>query len=386
MSDFVRTTAGMAFSAALAVAGLMLLPAVAASAATATNLLPNGTFDGGTTSGWKAVNASLGVASPGADGSTYAAKVTRNTGTSYSMYAYPKPVTGAAAATQVQGSGEVLGISGRPLCLMLQEYTAGGSLVQTVKGCVTGSGAWQTLPTVTLTVKTAGDSVGFRVRQAKAVTGDSFKADSLSLTEVTPPPPPPPPSGVVAQWNMDEPAGSTTMIDSSGNGTNGTLKNGVQAGVPGETGTAYLFSGQSYVDVPSSNSLNPGTARVDISFWLNTTHLPTSGDYDLVRKGVYPDQEYKTELLQSGQIACAFTGSMGTVTAIGGPSLADGAWHHVECVKTDTQVQLTIDGTVAATTSGSAGSISTSGDATLGAHPGYDYYQGMLDDVTLTFG
>lgn len=382
MAGFVRTAVGAALSAA--VAGLMLLGAGAASAAT--NLLPNGPFDGGTTSGWKVVNASLGVASPGADGSTYAAKVTRTTGTSYSMYTYPKPVTGAAAATQLQGGGEVLGISGRPLCLMLQEYTPGGSLVQTVKGCVTGSGAWQILPTVTLAVKTGGDSVGFRIRQAKAVSGDSFRADSLSLTEVTPPPPPPPPSGLVAQWNMDEPAGSTTMLDSSGNGNNGTPKNGVQAGVPGETGTAYLFSGQSYVDVPSSALLNPGTASVDISFWLNTTHLPTSGDYDLVRKGVYPDQEYKTELLQSGQLACAFTGSTGTVTAIGGPSLADGAWHHVECVKTDTQVQLSIDGAVVATTSGSAGSISTSGDATLGAHPGYDYYQGTLDDVTLTFG
>jgi hypothetical protein len=382
MTGFMRTAMAAALSAALA--GLMLLGAAAATGAT--NLLPNGTFDGGTTTGWKAVNASLAVAGPGADGSTYAAKVIRAKGTSYSMYASPRPVTGAPAAAQLQGSGEVLGISGRPLCLMLQEFASGGSLVQTVKGCVTGSGAWQTLPTVTLTVQTGGDSIGFRVRQAQAVTGDSFQDDSLSLTEVTPTPTPPPPSGAVAQWNMDEPAGSTTMLDSSGNGNNGILENGVQVGVAGETGTAYLFSGQSYVDVPNSGSLNPGTASVDISFWLNTTHLPTSGDYDLVRKGVYPDQEYKTELLQSGQLACAFTGSAGTVTAIGGPSLADGAWHHVECVKTDFQVQLSIDGVVVATTSGSAGSIATSDDATLGAHPGYDYYQGTLDDVTLTYG
>ena len=58
MAGFVRTAVGAALSAA--VAGLMLLGAGAASAAA--NLLPNGTFDGGTTSGWKAVNASLGVA------------------------------------------------------------------------------------------------------------------------------------------------------------------------------------------------------------------------------------------------------------------------------------------------------------------------------------
>ena len=51
------------------------------------------------------------------------------------------------------------------------------------------------------------------------------------------------------------------------------------------------------VEVPDSPSLNPGAAGINITLWVNTSSLPTSGDYDLVRKGAYPGQEYKVELL-----------------------------------------------------------------------------------------
>ncbi|MGH3286404.1 MAG: hypothetical protein ACRDPD_17295, partial [Streptosporangiaceae bacterium] len=81
----------------LAVAGMALVPAVAAGAAT--NLLPNGTFDGGTTSGWTASSSTLSVVSPGFGGSGSAAKVTRSKGTSYSMSAKPKPATNVAQGT-----------------------------------------------------------------------------------------------------------------------------------------------------------------------------------------------------------------------------------------------------------------------------------------------
>ena len=60
-----------------AIAGTLALPAVASAA---TNLLPNGSFDGGTTAGWKGTNATLGVVSPGFGGTADAAKVTRKTG------------------------------------------------------------------------------------------------------------------------------------------------------------------------------------------------------------------------------------------------------------------------------------------------------------------
>jgi hypothetical protein len=379
----MRCAAG---AAALSVGTAMALTPAAAVAAS-TNLLPNGTFDGGTTSGWKGTNSKLSVVSPGFGGSGSAAEVTLSTGTSYSIYAAPKPATNVAQGSQLQGTGEVLGVSGKSLCLLLQEDTSGGSLVQTVKQCVTANGSWQAIGPATLTDKNAGDSVGFQIRQTGAVAGNSFEADSLSLTGSSSSP------TLAAQWNMDETSG-TTMVDSSGNHNNGTLYGPVQVGVPGPTGhgTAYSFSGKSDADVPYSSTLAAGSANIDISFWLNTTNLPSSGDYDLVRMGDYPAQEYKVELLKSNQIACTYHGSSSSNNATGGASLNNGQWHYVQCIKTASAIQLWIDGVLVHSTSAVIGSVSPPSDVNVGAHgnpgsaSGYDWYQGELDDVSISFG
>jgi hypothetical protein len=371
------------------VAGMALVPA---SAAWAANMLPNGTFDGGTTSGWKATNATLSVTTSGFSGD--AAKVTHTgTTTSYSIYASPKPATGLAAGAQLQGAGEVLGISGRSICLMLQEYTSGGSSVQTVKGCVTGNGTWQPLPTTTLTAKNTGDTVGFRITQTGARSGDYFQADSLSLTGSSSPPPPPP--GTAGQWPLNETSG-TAAHDVSGNNNNGSIVGPVTIGVPGYTSgtTAYSFPGtsspQGYVTVPYSSTLVAGSANIDISFYLNTTHHDSNlkADYDLVRMGDYPYQEYKVELEPNGQLNCTYHGSNGGGNhAQGGPDLADGSWHFIQCIKTATQIQLWIDGTDVTNTNFTVGSVSPPSGTPLimGAHPGSDWYWGELDDVTLAF-
>jgi chitodextrinase len=201
----------------------------------------------------------------------------------------------------------------------------------------------------------------------------------------------------VASWNMDEPAGSTTMLDSSPNQNDGTLTN-VVAGAPGFTGTGYSFTPKAYVTVPSSASLNPDYRNVTVTLHLLTTSLPTSGDFDLLRKGKSPnDVEYKVELLQSGQILCALHGLVGgtTFTGVGvqstGSSLADGNWHTITCARTDYRtVTLTVDGTqYSASLSGaSLGAISPTLDLYIGANGlvGDDYYRGTLDDVTVQVG
>jgi len=155
----------------------------------------------------------------------------------------------------------------------------------------------------------------------------------------------------------------------------------------GFSGKAYSFNGtSSYVSVPSSASLNPGSANITISFYLSTTSLPKSGDYDLVRKGAYPAQNYKVELLPSGQIMCTFQGSSSRHNATGGSGLNNGAWHHIQCIKTASQIKTVIDGTVRATTNATVGSISNTSAAYLGAHPGSDWYKGKLDEVSITIG
>lgn len=194
-------------------------------------------------------------------------------------------------------------------------------------------------------------------------------------------------STVAALWHMDETSG-TTMADASGHGNNGTLHN-VTLGAAGKYGKSYTFGGsktKSYVEVPNSTSLNPGSANITISFWLRTLSLPKSGDFDLVRKGVFTAPEYKVELLQSGQIQCTFRGTTSNHNAIGGSGLNNGAWHHIQCVKTGTQIQTVIDGTVAATTNATVGSISNTSALEIGAYPGSDWYQGKLDEVSITTG
>jgi hypothetical protein len=193
---------------------------------------------------------------------------------------------------------------------------------------------------------------------------------------------------LAAQWHMNEAAGATTMVDSSGNGNNGTLHN-VTAGVTGKVGTAYSFGGstvKSYVEVPDSPSLNPGAAKINISIWFNTKSLPTSGDYDLVRKGDYPGQEYKVELLQGGIINCEFLGTSGHVVLHGGSGLANGAWHHINCIAGPTGVKLQLGGTAVASSATVVGSISNNVAVEIGAHPTFDYYKGKLDEVSITVG
>src|SRR5690242_5886953 len=181
-------------------------------------------------------------------------------------------------------------------------------------------------------------------------------------------------STVVALWKMNETSG-TTMVDSSGHGHNGTLHH-VALGAAGKFGKAYTFDGSSYVSVPDSASLDPGSANITISFWLKTTHLPTSGDYDLVRKGAYPSQNYKVELLQTGQIDCTFTGSSSARDVTGGSGLNDGAWHKIQCVKTSSQIKVVVDGQ-ATTEPAPIGSLSNTTAAGIGDAPARgDRYNG----------
>ncbi len=193
---------------------------------------------------------------------------------------------------------------------------------------------------------------------------------------------------LAAQWHMNELAGSTVMADSSGHNNNGTLHN-VTAGVPGKVGTAYSFGGsavKSYVEVPDSPSLNPNAATINVSVWFNTKSLPTSGDFDLVRKGDYPGQEYKIELLQGGIINCEFLGTTGHVVLHGGSGLANGAWHHINCIATSTGAKLELGGKVVASSTTVVGSISNTVPVDIGAHPGSDWYKGKLDEVSITIG
>ncbi|MDP9226102.1 MAG: LamG domain-containing protein, partial [Actinomycetota bacterium] len=180
----------------------------------------------------------------------------------------------------------------------------------------------------------------------------------------------------------------SVMHDSSGHGNDGALHY-VALGQPSAHGTAYGFNGKSsYVSVPDSSSLDPGGAPISITMNVKFSQVPADQkDYDLIRKGLATTSggDYKIEIVDTGMAFCVFRGSLGALTLRRGPNLGDGNWHTIQCSKDDTSIKLVVDGTVYSKV-GIVGSIANSSNVIVGAKPGDDYYNGLMDEVQVVTG
>ena len=193
----------------------------------------------------------------------------------------------------------------------------------------------------------------------------------------------------VALWRMDERSG-TSMLDSA-RGHTGTLAQGASrcsslAGTASRPATSSVGRGASF-PCPSAADLNPGSATITIGIHLKTTSAPASPDWDLIRKGLYTTSggEWKMEYQPTGQASCGFKGSSGYAELQAGPSLKDGKFHLVQCVKTSSQIKVVVDG-VAYAKSANVGSIANSTAIAVGARPGSEYFKGYLDEASIAVG
>src|SRR5204863_7529181 len=109
----------------------------------ATNLLPNGGFEGsggaGSLSGWGASGGSLSLVA--GNGGGHAARVTaQQAGTQAYAYTTSKPVTNAAAGAAYTLDGTVRSSTGGTVCLKIKEVPSGGSsTVGSAQQCVTAT-------------------------------------------------------------------------------------------------------------------------------------------------------------------------------------------------------------------------------------------------------
>ena len=242
--------------------------------------------------------------------------------------------------------------------------------------------AGATATTYTLTAADVGSRVEVSVTASNM--GGSATASSPPTAVVVPASLPP---ALVALWHMDETTGST-MFDSVGSHT-GSLHS-IQTGLAGFTGTAYGFNGSSsYISVPSSADLNPGSANITFTIHLKTagTPPPPPADWDIFRKGLYTSggAEWKMEFQQTGQASCGFEGTSGYAELVAGPAINDGHWHTISCVKTSTMIQVVVDGQTFSKAA-TIGSISNTTNVAIGARPGSDWYQGQLDEASVQIG
>jgi Carbohydrate binding domain/Fibronectin type III domain len=157
-----------------------------ASAAGATNALPNGDFEGtgsGSLTGWAGTHATLALASDGHSG-TYAARVAYTSGSTYSVRTSPNPVTVTAGQTYTASGWVRSDAPGQPVCLKLVEVSSSNAVVGSAKTCTTTTVAWMALGPLAYKGKTAGDNLSFRVVQTSSAPGSgaSFEVDDLMLT------------------------------------------------------------------------------------------------------------------------------------------------------------------------------------------------------------
>jgi Laminin G domain len=199
----------------------------------------------------------------------------------------------------------------------------------------------------------------------------------------------------VAIWQMNEAADARTMVDSSGNGINGTIGDDVLAGTAlsgGGTGYRFPFvapnqppaNPERLAQVPHRSALNPGSGNFAVEFRMRTTR----NFGNVVQKGQAgaPGGYWKFQQ-PSGKISCLFRGSAGSSTASSGSvRVNDGQWHVVRCERTSSSVTMLVDGVVTGRNRNPTGTIANTRPLTVAgklncdqAEITCDYFVGDLD-------
>ena len=207
-------------------------------------------------------------------------------------------------------------------------------------------------------------------------------------------------SGPLAYWQMNEPAGARTMLDSSGNNINGSIGDQVGTGRSSGGLTYYTFpyarpntppAQPGHLVTVDDSRLNPGTADYAITIRYRTTHAfgnilqkgqnKTTGGY------------FKIEL-PKGQVTCLFKdGNAGQRAVKSTIAINDGQWHTIRCERTQQHVRVTIDDSYHRATTGPTGSIANDWPLTIGGKPRCDqikvtcdYFSGDIDWVRIEKG
>jgi hypothetical protein len=152
------------------------------------NFVPNGSFER-SLAGWGASNARLVQVRGGVVGAHAARALAHKGVTSFSINPAKKPVRSTQAATSYYASAWVRSarIGGR-LCLRIREWN-GGDVAASTQVCATVGKGWHHFAGLGYTPVAAGRQLDVYAYRYRAVAGDSFELDGVSLTARATPPP-----------------------------------------------------------------------------------------------------------------------------------------------------------------------------------------------------
>lgn len=196
----------------------------------------------------------------------------------------------------------------------------------------------------------------------------------------------------IADWQMNEPPGATTMLDSSGSNLSGAIGSAVETGVVLNGETAYRwvaankdgYHPERLVTVQSS-LLNPGTDAFAVTVLMRTG----AGDQNIIQKGQANTVGgmFKIDMVK-GIVICMYKGSEGRSSIRSTQPVWDKLWHVIRCERRPTGVTLTIDGGTPRTNLGATGKIANTWALSIGGKwkcnpPDVqcDYYVGLISRV-----
>ena len=201
---------------------------------------------------------------------------------------------------------------------------------------------------------------------------------------------------VLGNWQMNEPTGSTTLVDSSGNNYNGTIGSEVLIAqrIAGATAHNFPYIPSTAAPVPGRldivdqrSALNPGTGDFAVEVRVNTysTHSNIFQKGQSGASGGY----WKVEI-SDGLAACVFRGSSGSVGLKSKTRVTDKTWHVIRCERYATEAIMILDGVRVARTPVRTGNIANSWTLSIGGKSNCDsikvecdYMRGSIDYVKI---
>lgn len=194
-------------------------------------------------------------------------------------------------------------------------------------------------------------------------------------------------------------------VDESGHGHAlypNSVRGGATLAVAHGTGKALQFPGRCtrkrcprvVLQAASTDELNPGTGPFRFGASVLLPKRETTKGQNVLQKGYSSTGgQYKLQVDgKAGRPSCVLVGTGRRVIhqARSPISVADGAWHSIECRRAGGLLTLVIDGVARATATVPA-NLSVSNQAPLsiggkGAYANNDQFQGTLDDVWIAKG
>ena len=268
------------------------------------------------------------------------------------------------------------------------------ALAATVSGIGTGSTTFSydagdqfAQDVYTVRIRVTDSSGNFKL-QTKTVTVDSTP---VSLTVI---------------YQMNEGSGATRMVDSGGNGLNGSIdQDGLDTGVVFDMATGYQWpfrsptalppSPERVVQVPDDSLLDAGAP--DQTFTVEIRYRTNYSFGNIIQKGQSATAGGQWKIQAPGGFpSCLFKSSAGTTQQAAVQStidLSDNRWHTLRCTRDANYVRMWVDGLYInrklATNVGTVNNtvpLTIAGKLSCGMDPTIecDYFTGHIDYVKLT--